>query len=86
MLEVDAFLAVVFLVVVGAVLYAALQRGGRGALPSSAAATPPSTELARAVRLLDRILAVDEAFPQLPTELRDEAKRITASFYRELDE
>jgi hypothetical protein len=82
MLEIDAFLALVFLVVVGAVIVALSNRRN----VTAPAELPPNTELARAVRLLDRILAVDEAFPQLPTELRDEAKRITRTYYRELDE
>ena len=82
MLEVDAFLALVFLVVVGAVVVVATGRRNDARQQE----LPTNTELARAVRLLDRILAVDEAFPQLPTELRDEAKRITRTYYRELDE
>ena len=79
MLEIDAVLALVFLVVVvGGVVIASGRRrsGGPPELPAN-------TELAR---VLDRILAVDEAFPQLPTKLRDEAKRITRTYYRELDE
>ena len=45
----------------------------------------PSRELARAVRLLDRILAFDDAVTSLPTDLRNEAKAITSSFYKELN-
>ena len=83
MFEIDALLAVVFLLVIGVVVVATVQRG---ALRAKQLQSQPNTELARAVRLLDRILAVDDAFPQLPTELRDEAKRITATYYRELEE
>jgi hypothetical protein len=81
MLEIDAVGAVLLLVI--AALFALVVTRQR-ALPRATA--EPNTELARAVRLLDRILAVDDAFPQLPTDLRDEAKRITATYYRELDE
>ena len=79
-LKVDIFLVVLAVAVVGAVVIGAIQRS------LVRTQTQPNTELARAVRLLDRILAVDDAFPQLPTDLRDEAKRITATYYRELDE
>ena len=78
MLKVDLFLAVLLLVVVGGAVLVSIAR-------NAVRRPEPNTELARAVRLLDRILAVDEAFPQLPIELRDEAKRITATYYRELD-
>ncbi|HEX7165902.1 MAG TPA: hypothetical protein VF230_02865 [Acidimicrobiales bacterium] len=45
----------------------------------------PSRELARAVRLLDRILAYDDAVTALPSDLREEAKSVTAAFYKELN-
>ena len=45
----------------------------------------PSRELARAVRVLDRILAYDDAIASLPTELRDEARSVTAGYYKELN-
>jgi hypothetical protein len=81
MLKVEIFLAgLAVVIVVVAAVAAALQRS------ATRTQALPNTELARAVRLLDRILAVDDAFPQLPTDLRDEAKRITATYYRELDE
>ena len=80
MLKLELFLAVVVVAIAGVVVVVtAIQRS---ALRSQ---EQPHTELARAVRLLDRILAVDDAFPQLPTELRDEAKRITSTYYRELE-
>ncbi|MBW3614893.1 MAG: hypothetical protein KY439_06225 [Actinobacteria bacterium] len=44
----------------------------------------PSRELATAVRLLDRILAYDDAVTSLSPELRDEARRFTQRFYKEL--
>ena len=82
MLEIDVFGAALLVALVVLVAMVAGRRRTGPSLPPA----PPSTELARAVRLLDRILAVDDAFPQLPTDLRDEAKRITATYYRELDE
>lgn len=44
----------------------------------------PSRELAVAVRLLDRILAYDDAVTSLSPELRDEARGFTKRFYKEL--
>ncbi len=44
----------------------------------------PSRELAAAVRTLDRILAYDDAVPSLSTELRDEARRITRHYHKEI--
>jgi hypothetical protein len=81
MLQIDVFGAVLVVAVIVLAVLASRRRP-----PPPALEAPTNTELARAVRLLDRILAVDEAFPQLPTELRDEAKRITATYYRELEE
>ena len=79
MIEVDAFLLIVTLVIVGAFVIVSIQRN------IVRAKQLPNTDLARAMRLLDRILAIDAAFPQLPTDLRDEAKRMTTDFYRELE-
>ena len=45
----------------------------------------PTRELAAAVRVLDRILAYDDAVTSLSSELRDEARRITSNYYRELN-
>lgn len=45
----------------------------------------PTRELAAAVRVLDRILAYDDAVPSLSSELRDEARRITSNYYKELN-
>lgn len=45
----------------------------------------PTRELAAAVRALDRILAYDDAVSSLSTELRDEARRITRTYHKELN-
>lgn len=44
----------------------------------------PSRELAAAARLLDRIVTYDEAVASLSPDLREEARRFTARFYKEL--
>ena len=44
----------------------------------------PSRELATAVRLLDRIIAYDDAVSSLSQELRAEAREFTRRFYKEL--
>jgi hypothetical protein len=79
MLAVDAFLVVLVLAIIGGVVVVAMQRN------TVKARNLPNAELARAVRILDRILAVDDAVPQLPKDLRDEAKRLTSTYYRELE-
>ena len=45
----------------------------------------PSRDLASAIRVLDRILAYDDAVPSLSTELRTEAKRVVANYHKELN-
>lgn len=44
----------------------------------------PTRELAAAVRVLDRILAYDDAVSSLSAELRDEARRVTSTYHKEL--
>lgn len=44
----------------------------------------PSRELADAVRVLDRILAYDDSVAALSTTLREEAQRVTRTYYKEL--
>ena len=43
-----------------------------------------SRELARAMRLLDQIRAVDDALPQLPSTLRAELDRAVTAYYEEI--
>ena len=44
----------------------------------------PTRELAAAVRVLDRILAYDDSVTALSQPLRDEAKKVTSNYYKEL--
>ena len=44
----------------------------------------PARELAKAVRVLDRILAYDDAVSSLSAELRQEALTITRAYNKEL--
>ncbi len=44
----------------------------------------PDSELAKAMRLIDKIVAYDEGVSVLPISLRDEAKKITNSYFKEL--
>ncbi len=44
----------------------------------------PTIELVQAVRLLDRIVAYDDAVSSLSPELRAEAQEFTRRFYKEL--
>lgn len=45
----------------------------------------PSIQLQKAVRLLDRIVAYDDSVTSLSTELRDEARALTTTYYKELN-
>lgn len=47
------------------------------------AALRPAAELATATRLLDRILAYDEAMPALSIELRGEAREFVDNYYQQ---
>jgi type II secretory pathway component PulJ len=44
----------------------------------------PSRDLVQAVRLLDRILAYDDAVSALSVPLRTETQQFTARFYKEI--
>ena len=44
----------------------------------------PTRDLANAVRVLDRILAYDDAVSSLSAELRREALAVTRSYHKEL--
>lgn len=44
----------------------------------------PTRELANAIRVLDRVLAYDDAVTALSAELRDEASRLVRRYHKEL--
>lgn len=44
----------------------------------------PTRELASAVRVLDRILAYDDAVSSLSADLRREAEAVTVNYHKEL--
>ena len=79
-LAVDIFFVVIVLALIIAATAYKMNRANIKAL------TQPERDLARAVRILDRILAVDDAFPQIPSDLRQEAKAFTAEYYKELNQ
>lgn len=43
-----------------------------------------TTDLARAARLLDRVVAADDVLPNLPAGLRQEVDVFLAQYYKEL--
>lgn len=49
------------------------------------ARTHQGPELAHAMRLLDQVLASDNAVPQLPTRLRAEVIKTVATYYKEIE-
>lgn len=68
---------IVFIVITG-VVYAVVQRA------SIRAATRPNEQLAQAARLLDQVLASDNAVPQLPTVLRNQVNTFVSNYYKEI--
>jgi hypothetical protein len=70
------------ILVVGLVLVAAIV--GTALVVAAKRSGQPDRDLAGAIRLLDRILAYDDAVTSLSPELRDEARRLVSSYYKEL--
>lgn len=71
-------------IVIGFALVVAASIGAVAHVIASKRLAAPTRELARAVRTLDRILAYDDAVSSLSTELREEARRVTTTYQKEL--
>ena len=79
MIVVDIALLVLAVVTVVAVVTAV--SANRARARELAASTRPDRDLARAARLLDRILQVDAVMPSLPGDLANEARDFVNAFY-----
>ena len=71
-------------VVIGMALVLASAIGGLSYVIAARRSAGPTRELASAVRVLDRILAYDDAVSSLSAELRREAQAITLNYHKEL--
>ena len=69
-------------IALGLVVAAAI--GGLAYVVAAKRSAGPTRELANAVRVLDRILAYDDAVSSLSADLRREALAITRSYHKEL--
>lgn len=49
------------------------------------AKTQSGPELAHAMRLLDQVLASDNAIPQLPRQLKNDITKTVGTYYREIE-
>ncbi len=58
--------------------------GGLAYVIAAKKSAGPTRELANAVRVLDRVLAYDDAVTCLSSELRDEASRVVRQYQKEL--
>lgn len=58
--------------------------GGLAYVIAAKKAAAPTRELANAIRVLDRVLAYDDAVTALSPELRDEASRLVRRYHKEL--
>ena len=82
MLVVDALIVVAL---VAATVVAGTALAGRSSRTGARADAAGSRELAQAMRLLDRVRAVDDAVPQLPSTLRTEVDRVVTTYYKEIE-
>ena len=69
-------------IAVAVVLAAAI--GGLAYVIAAKRSAGPTRELANAVRVLDRILAYDDAVSSLSADLRREAQTVTSNYHKEL--
>ena len=70
--------------VIGVALVVAATIGGLAYVVAAKRSAGPTRELAHAVRVLDRILAYDDAVSSLSSELRREALAVTSNYHKEL--
>lgn len=77
MIGIDAGVVVLVIVLVVGYLIT------KGAKDVAKVTHKPDGELAKAMRLLDKIVAYDEGVSALPITLRDEAKKMTDSYFKE---
>lgn len=75
-------MAAALIIAVGVVLAASI--GSAAYVVAARRSAAPVRDLARAVRVLDRILAYDDAVTSLSAELRQEALQITRAYNKEL--
>lgn len=57
----------------------------RSAVKVQAKSKGHGPELAHAMRLLDRVIASDDALPQLPQPLRVDIERTVHTYYKEIE-
>ena len=71
-------------IVIGVALVVATTIAGLAYVVAAKRSAGPTRELANAVRVLDRILAYDDAVSSLSADLRREALAVTRSYHKEL--
>ena len=69
-------------IAVGLVVAAGI--GGLAYVTAAKRAAGPTRELAKAVRVIDRILAYDDAVSSLSSDLRRDAESVTRNYHKEL--
>lgn len=82
MMAVDA---VIVIIILGAIVLVGMSLVAHAQKKPEINADHERRALATAVRLLDEILAVDTAVPQLPTPLKNKAQAYVNSYYKELE-